>query len=395
MPIEWKVSLSDLDWGQEETAAVTRVLASKWITMGSVTQSFEQAFACYLGVKYAFAVTNGTAALHIAHLVAGVAPGDEVICPSLTFVATANAIVYAGATPIFADISGLDDLNISAEDVERRITPRTKTITVMHYGGYPCDMERIMEIADCHRLSVIEDAAHAPGAEYNGKKLGAIGDVGCFSFFSNKNLAVGEGGLIVTNREDWAERIRLFRSHGMTTLTWDRHKGHAHTYDVVELGYNYRLDEIRAAIGLVQLDKLEKNNQRRAEIAQAYRQCLAGTPGLTIPFGSSTGCSSHHIFPILLDKGISRSELIQKMKEFGVQTSIHYPPVHLFSYYRQRYGYSEGALPIAEQVASRELTLPLHPLMRDADVDYVIRCVKDALQGGILTGKGRTGWSFE
>jgi dTDP-4-amino-4,6-dideoxygalactose transaminase len=181
----------------------------------------------------------------------------------------------------------------------------------------------------------------------------------------------------------------------MTTLTWDRHKGHAHTYDVVELGYNYRLDEMRAAIGLVQLDKLERNNRRRAEIAQTYRQSLAGTPGLTIPFGSSTGCSSHHIFPILLDEGISRSEFTQKMKEFGVQTSIHYPPVHLFSYYRERYGYSEGALPIAEQVAGREVTLPLHPLMRDADVDYVTSCVKDALQASILRGKGRAGWPFD
>jgi dTDP-4-amino-4,6-dideoxygalactose transaminase len=253
--MEWKIPLSDIDLDEEEIREVVKVLKSKWLSMGPVTQRFEEEFAKYLGVKHAFGTSSGTAALHIAHKVLGIKEDDEVIVPSLTFVATANSILYCKAKPVFADITSLEDFDISPEDILEKITTKTKAITIVHYGGYPCDMDAIMEIADDYNLKIIEDAAHAPGAEYKGRKCGTIGDVGCFSFFANKSLVTGEGGMIVTNDDALAEKTRIMRSHGMTTLTWDRHKGHAHSYDVVDMGFNYRINEVASAIGLVQLKK--------------------------------------------------------------------------------------------------------------------------------------------
>jgi len=374
--MEWRVPLSDVDLDEEEIQAVTSVLKSKWLTMGEVTQRFEQAFAEYLGVRHAFAVSNATVALHLANAALGIGPGDEVILPSLTFVATANAVKYTGAKPVFADITGYFDLDISPDAIAAAITPATKAITVMHYGGYPCDMPAINDIARQHGLVVIEDAAHAPGTELDGKKAGTFGDIGCFSFFSNKNLATGEGGMIVTDRDDLAEKIRLMRSHGMTTLTWDRHKGHAYSYDVVTLGYNYRIDEMRAALGLVQLSKLERNNARRAEITARYWEAFAPT-SLTLPFHHSRGKSAYHIFPIILPQGVNRIGFIDHLRAKGVQTSIHYPPVHQFSYYREQY--PDVQLPITEDVAGREVTLPLYPTMSDEQIDIVIASVLSAL----------------
>lgn len=373
--MEWKVPLSDINLGEEEIIAVERVLRSRWLTMGAVTQEFENAFAAYLGVKYAFAVASGTAALHLAYAALGLESGDEVILPSLTFVATANAVVYTGATPIFADIIGLDDLTISPEDIEAKLTPKTKAICVVHYAGYPCAMDKIMDIAQRHSLSVVEDAAHAPGAEVHGRKCGAIGDVGCFSFFSNKNMAIGEGGMVITNRDDLAEKIRVMRSHGMTTLTWDRHRGHAHSYDVVALGYNYRIDEVRAAIGLIQLKRLPNNNQRREEITAQYRRSLRAAPNLTLPFETSRGRPSFHIFPVVLDPGVNRRGFIEQMKAAGVQTSIHYPAIHQFSYYRDRFKYYAGQLPETEEVGRRQVTLPLYPHMTDQQLQSVVDAV--------------------
>ena len=374
--MEWRIPLSDVDYGEEEIRAVTGVLQSKWLTMGEVTQRFEQTFAGFLGVKHAFAVSNATVALHLANAALGVSFGDEVIVPSLTFVATANAVKYTGAQPVFSDINSQLDLDISPMSVKAAITPATKAITVMHYGGYPCDMKAINAIASEHNLSVIEDAAHAPGTELDGKKAGTFGDIGCFSFFSNKNLATGEGGLIVTDRDELAEKIRLMRSHGMTTLTWDRHKGHAYSYDVVTLGYNYRLDEVRAALGLVQLSKLVRSNLRRGEITARYWEAFAGTK-LTLPFRLSRGTSAFHIFPILLPAGINRIRFIDALRARGVQTSIHYPPIHKFSYYQQQ---TAGVhLPITEEVAAREVTLPLYPTMKDEQVEFVIKEVLSAL----------------
>ena len=374
-----RIPLSDLDYGEEEEAAVLEVLHSRWLTMGAVTQEFEREFASLCGVKYAFAVANGTVALHLACLAAGIGRGDEVIVPALTFVATANAVLYTGAEVRFAEIGGAEDLNISPEDIERRITPRTKAILVVHYGGYPCRMGEIMAAARRHGLVVLEDAAHAPGALLDGRALGAWGSAGCFSFFSNKNLAVGEGGMVVTNREDYAERLKVLRSHGMTTLTWDRHQGHAFSYDVTALGYNYRIDEIRSALGRVQLAKLEKNNARRKALVERYRAGLqeAGLEGVSMPFGAAPGRPAYHIAPVLLPENADRQAFMTAMRGQGIQTSIHYPPVHLFSYYRQRFpGLS---LPVTEAAAAREVTLPLYPSMRDEDVDEVLRAAREAL----------------
>ncbi len=374
--MEWRVSLSDLDFGEEEEQAVLDVLHSRWLTMGSRTNEFEKEFSSFTGAAHAIAVSNATQALHLACIALGIGPGTEVIVPSLTFVATSNAVLYTGAEVRFAEIMGETDLTISPGSIERLINERTKAIMVMHYGGYACDMQAVMEIARKHKLAVIEDAAHAPGAWLDGKHLGTFGDIGCFSFFSNKNLAVGEGGMMITNNDDLDKKLRLLRSHGMTTLTWDRHKGHAHTYDVVELGYNDRIDEIRSALGLAQLAKLTRNNQKRSEITEIYRKELAASQ-ITLPFAGHRGNSSCHIFPILLPDGVDRSVFIDNMQAEGIQTSIHYPPIHTFTYYRNRYPGVE--LPVTEHMAAREVTLPLYPTMTPDMVGWVIEAVKKSL----------------
>ncbi len=378
--MKWKIPLADVDLGKEELDAVTKVLKSKWLTMGEVTCNFESAFAEFLGVKHAFAVTNATAALHIACHVLGIKSGDEVIRPALTFVATANSILYTGATPVFADITSCEDLDMSPESIEEKITPNTKAITIVHYGGYPCNMDAILNIAKKHNLYIIEDAAHAPGAEYKGKKCGTIGDIGCFSFFPNKNMTTAEGGMIVTDNDELAERIQLMRSHGMTTLTWDRHRGHAYSYDVIDLGFNYRIDEVRAALGLEQLKKLERNNQLRKEIVEEYRKRLEGINDISVPFANYKNNASYHIFPILLDSDVNRPKFIDKMKMSGIQTSIHYPPIHLFSFYREKFGHREGMLPITEDICEREVTLPLYPNMGLESIEYIVRTVKSLIK---------------
>jgi len=374
--MDWRVPLADLDYGEEEEKAVLDVLRSRWLTMGSVTQAFEEAFAEQSGARHAIAVSNATVALHLACVALGIGPGDEVIVPSLTFVATANAVLYTGANVRFADIVSLDDLTISPEAIVSQINPRTKAIIVMHYGGYPCRLPEIMEIAAQHHLAVIEDAAHAPGGALQGRSLGTWGEVGCFSFFSNKNLSTGEGGMVVTNRDDLANRVRLLRSHGMTSLTWDRHRGHAYSYDVVDLGYNYRLDEIRSTLGLVQLKKLAVNNARRRSVTKAYRQAFEHI-GLGLPFSRGEGLPAYHIFPVVLPESVDRTGFIDQMRGQGIQTSIHYPPIHQFEYYRARYpGIS---LHITEQVGLREVTLPLYPGMDDLAISLVVNAVIDSL----------------
>ena len=375
----WKIPLSDLDFTEEENNAVLDVLKSGWLTMGAVTQQFEQEFADYTGAKHAIAVSNATAALHLSCVVAGIGHGDEVILPSLTFVATANAVRYTGATPIFADIEGENSLNISPASIEASITPKTRAIIVVHYGGYACDMPTIMAIAQKHNLVVIEDAAHAIGSSLNEKMLGTWGQTGCFSFFSNKNMTTGEGGMLVTNDDALAERLRRLRSHGMTSVTWDRHKGHAWSYDVVDLGYNYRLDEIRSALGRVQLSKLDAYNSRRRALTQLYSEMLQElVPTVDIPFQEHTGISACHLYPILLPAQTNRKKMMDAMKERGIQTSIHYPPIHHFEAYRSRQ--EKVDIPITDAIAARELTLPLYPTMSNEDVELVVRSVQNALR---------------
>src|SRR3990172_9358679 len=334
--------------------------------MGAVTKGFEQEFAAFIGAKHTLAVTNATAALHLACLAVGIGPGDEVIVPSLTFVATANAVRYTGATPVFADLESLDWLNISPASIEARITDRTRAILVVHYAGFPCDMPAILEIARRHKLVVLEDSAHAIGSELDGRSLGTWGVIGCYSFFSNKNMTTGEGGMLATDDLNLAEKLRLLRSHGMTSLSWDRHKGHAWTYDVVDLGYNYRIDEMRSALGRVQLGKLPLNTQRRADLPRQYREWLAElAPQVRMPFGEERGTSCYHILPILLPPGTDRIHFMENMKVRGIQTSIHYPPVHGFQFYNEEWQKHGRPLPLTEEAALREVTLPLYPTMND------------------------------
>jgi dTDP-4-amino-4,6-dideoxygalactose transaminase len=280
--MNWKIPLADLDYGPEEDAAVLDVLHSKWLTMGGVTQAFEAEFAAHHHSPHAIAVSNATQALHLALLALGIGPGDEVIVPSLSFVATANCVLYTGAEVRFADILSPLEPTIDPASVEAQITPRTKAVICMHYGGYPCRLPELAALCARHELFLVEDAAHSPGAWLDGRALGTWGSIGCFSFFSNKNLSTGEGGMLLTADPALAERLRLLRSHGMTSLTWDRHHGHAYSYDVVALGYNDRIDEIRSALGRVQLKKLAANNARRLEITRLYHEALRDT-GVELP----------------------------------------------------------------------------------------------------------------
>jgi len=367
----WKVPLFDISYDEKESEAALDVIRSGWLTMSTITQEFEKQFAEFLGVKHAIAVSNGTAALHLANLAVDISAEDEVICPALTFVAGANSILYTGAIPIFSDIESKDNLCVSPKDIEKKITKRTKAIQVMHYAGFPCDMDSITEIAEKNRLYIIEDCAHAPGTIYKEKKCGTIGDIGCFSFFSNKNLSIGEGGIVTTNSDTAAEKIRSMRSHGMTSLSWDRARGHAFSYDVVKLGFNYRIDEIRSAIALVQLKKLSANNRKREKFSMLYRERLSMIEGIELTFNHAVGTSVHHIFPVLLHKNINRLEFMEYLKSKRIQTSIHYPPIHQFDYYRRMFGNRSFVLPVTDDVAKREVTLPLYPGMGENEIDYV------------------------
>jgi dTDP-4-amino-4,6-dideoxygalactose transaminase len=379
--MDWRVPLADVSFGKEEEQAVQQVIRSGWLSMGEITKEFEKEFADFIGVKHTLAVTNGTAALHLACLAAGIGPDDEVIVPSLTFVATANAVRYAGGSPVFADIESPGWLNVSPASIETRITERTRAILVVHYAGFPCDMPVIMEIAQKHNLVVLEDSAHAIGSELNGRMLGTWGAIGCFSFFSNKNMTTGEGGMLATNDDALAEKLRILRSHGMTSLSWDRHQGHAYSYDVVDLGYNYRIDEMRSALGRAQLHKLLTGNQHRSELTTLYRELLAElAPQMEMPFGVSRGKSCYHILPALLPRGVDRIQFMEALKQRGIQTSIHYPPIHHFKIYQNEWEKRGLKLPLTEDVSSREVTLPLYATMRSEQVHWVAQAVKEALQ---------------
>jgi dTDP-4-amino-4,6-dideoxygalactose transaminase len=374
----WSVPLADVDVSPELVRAASEAVASGWWSMGPRVHEFEQAFAAFSGAKHAIAVASGTAALHLALLALECDAGDEVIVPSLNFVAAANTIVHVGATPVFCDIGGDDDLTADPGDVEQAIGPKTKAIVVMHYGGVPCRMDELRQLAAEHHLAIIEDAAHAPGATYRGVPCGRLGDVGCFSFFANKNLPLGEGGMVTTDRDDLAERIRLLRSHGMTTLTWDRHRGHAHTYDVLAAGFNYRLDEPRAAMGLVQLGRLGAENEARAGVAARYREALHDRAGLLMPFHESSQreTSAHHLAVVLVPEGVDRDAVRGELERERIQTSVHYPPIHQFTYYASP---SCRELPRTESVAARLITLPLYGSLSESQVNTVIEALLGAL----------------
>lgn len=375
----YRIPLFDLNYDQVEEEAVLRTLRSKWISMGDNVKRLETAFQDLLQVRNAIALTNCTAALHLALHVLGVQEGDEVIVPSLTFVATVNAVRYVGAEPVFADIRGPEDLSIDPDDLESRITPRTKAIIPMHFGGFGCDMERLMAIARRHRLFVVEDAAHAPCSEYAGQMLGTFGDMGVFSFFSNKNMTCGEGGMLVTSNDEYAQRTRLLRSHGMTTVSYDRARGHATKYDVVGLGYNYRMDDIRGSLALAQFGKLRPGIQKRLASRRAYLEALRNVSAIHIPYRDYTFAASQYIFPIVLKQGgpAFRDAVRSRLAEAGIETSVHYPAVHRFSYYASR----AGALPRTEFVTDHEITLPLYEGLSEDQIATVASTLERALAG--------------
>ena len=377
-PPQWHVPLADISVDEALVAAVAETCASGWWSMGPRVHEFEERFASYLGTRHALAVSSGTAALHLAFAVVGCGPGDEVVLPSLNFVAAANAVVQTGAGPVFCDIAGPLELNLTPDGVEGAIGPATRAVLALHYGGFACDMDGLLEVATAHGVALIEDAAHAPGARFNGRFCGTMGHVGCFSFFSNKNLPTGEGGMLVTDDDELAAKLRLLRSHGMTTLTWDRHAGHADSYEVVVPGFNYRLDELRATIGSVQLERLERENAGRRAIAALYRTELEGVEGLRFAFpDASADDSAHHLAVVVLPEGLERSHVREQMRERGVQTSVHYPPIHRFTAYadvgRRR------PLPQTEAVAPRLLTLPLFAHMSEWQIGRVIESLLEAL----------------
>lgn len=370
---EWRIPLSDVDLDEREEEAVLRVIRSGWLTAGEEVAAFEQEFAELLKTSETVALSSCTAALHLACVALGVGPEVEVIVPTLTFVATASAVLLAGGRPVLADSIGADDLTIDPADVERRITPSTRGVVCVHYGGYACRMAELLDLCRDRGLFLIEDAAHAPGAGWEGRMLGTLGDAGCFSFFGNKNMTAGEGGVAVARDPEVTARIRSLRSHAMTTSSWDRYKGHAYAYDVVEPGFNYRWAELPAAVAREQLRKLMENNRRRGELLERYRAQLSQVEGLRMPFEGRTGAA--HLAVALVDDPARRDPVRESLHAAGIQTSLHYPPVHLFGHYRERLGYRPGDLPVAEDLAARIVTLPLYATMTADQVDEVCACL--------------------
>lgn len=374
----YKIPLFDLNFDEKEEQAVIETIQSKWISTGPKTAAFEHKFANMLNIDHAIALSNCTVSLHLALKLVGVQAGDEVICPSLTFVATVNSIRYVDAIPVFADVTSYEQPTIDPDDIVKIITSKTKAIVVMHYGGFACDMDRIMIIAKKYNLKVIEDACHGPMAEYKGNKLGTIGDIGCFSFFSNKNISTGEGGMLVTNNEKYAERTKLIRSHGMTSMSYDRAKGHSTAYDVIELGYNYRMDDIHASIGLAQLDKIEVDLKKRAEIRIEYLHQLKDIPDIIIPFSNYSDYSSNYIFPIVLKNSTfeKRDKVREQLAGSGIQTSVHYPAVHRFSIYKEFY----TELPLTDYLVDNLITLPMYSKLSIEQIQFIVDSLKMILE---------------
>jgi dTDP-4-amino-4,6-dideoxygalactose transaminase len=368
----WKIPLFDTRFEAEELEAVQRPLKARWLTMGEEVLKLEDELREASGAAHAIAVSNGTAALQIACAALDIGPGDEVVCPTLTFVATANAPRSLGAKVRLCDALDENDLTIDPQAIEAAITDKTKAILVVHFAGFACDMERIMSIANARNIPVIEDCAHALFTRHGGKTLGLHGAIGCFSFYSNKNATSGEGGALLTNDPAIGQRMRLLRSHGMTTPTLDRHRGIATSYDVVLPGFNCRMDEIRAALMRVQLTRLPGFLARRREIFARYVGLFRDTP-IRVPFSNgrfeaALAETAVHIMPVLLPSGVDRAAVMATMKENGIQTSIHYPPVHAFSAYLN----GDYGLQRTTELGQRELTLPLFPTMTDEDIRTVV-----------------------
>jgi dTDP-4-amino-4,6-dideoxygalactose transaminase len=375
--VTWIVPLTDVQLSEDDLAAVADCLRSGWLTMGPLTQAFEAAVADWTGVPHAVAVSSGTAALHLTCAALGLGPGDEVIVPALTFVATANAARYVGATPVLADVVSPTAPNLDPADVERRITPRTKAVVAVHMWGYPAALDALRELCDAHGLHLIEDAAQALGARADGAVPGAGSAAACLSFFSKKQLCVGEGGMVLTADAAVAQRVRLLRSHAMTSGTWDRHRGHEDSYDVVDIGFNFRLDEPRAALGLSRLTRVPAAIAHRRAVVRAYRERLAGVPTITPVWDdAAVEAGSHFAFPILFDSGDARLAARKVISEHGVQTT-RYPVLHELTEYAPFA--PMGSLPNAEATATRHLTLPLSSYTTEEQVDLVVDAVRAAV----------------
>jgi dTDP-4-amino-4,6-dideoxygalactose transaminase len=392
-----KYYFSDLEYGPEEEKAVFQVLKSRWLTMGPRTQEFERAFSRLLDGTACALVSSGTTALHLGLRVLGVGPGDEVILPSLTFVATANVAQECGARCVFADIEEMTVPLLCPRDTERKITKRTRVIMPVHYAGFSVNMRELQRIVEKERsrrkkagesrpLYIVEDAAHAVGArDSEGQALGTIGDIGCFSLFSNKNIATGEGGVIAARDEGLLKRIKLLRSHGLTRQTWERHTGgfiqEDYLYDLVEPGYNYRPTEITAALGLAQMKKLSRINKKRASLFRYAHKILKNIKGILLPFSppEKWGAPSCHLLPILLEDPETRVHTSKVLLDAGIQTSQHYRPVHTMSFYRKNLPRGKRSLALTEDYAAREMTLPLHTRLEKGDMEAILQTLKKAL----------------
>ena len=375
----YKIPLFNLNFDGKEAQAAYDTIQSGWISTGPKCEELEKMFVDMFRVGYAVSMSNCTDALHLCCLVCGVGAGDEVLCPSLTFAASANCIRYAGATPVFCDIVGPDHINIDPQEIEKKITSKTKAILVVHMAGFPCQMDEIMAIAKKHNLKVIEDACHGPLSEYKGQKLGTIGDCAAFSFFSNKNISTGEGGMFISNNKELADKARLLRSHGMTTMSYQRAGGHATAYDIVELGYNFRLDDIHAAIAIEQLKKLPGDLEARLAVRARYVERLSKIANVVVPFAGNTEFVSNYIMPIIITKGTveDRDKMREAIHEAGIQTSVHYPAIHRFSIYKE-YG---AVLPQTEYVTDHEITLPMYAALTMEQVDFICDTVDKVVNG--------------
>jgi perosamine synthetase len=362
----------------DDVAAVVEVLRGDWLTTGPAVDRFEEAFAELVGAPHAVAVANGTAALHIAMLAAGIGPGDEVIVPTLTFAASANAVRYVGADVVFCDVRA-DTLGVDVADIAKRVTPRTKAVVVVDYAGVPCDLDEVMALARAHGMTIIEDACHAVGATYHRRPIGSIAHLSTFSFHPVKHLTTGEGGMVTTADPALHRRLRRLRSHGIDSDFRQRESAGTWEYDVVELGYNYRLSDINAALGASQVPKVLGWVERRRAIAERYRALLADLPVTTIVEPSHVR-ASWHLFPILLDEGPgrpARAEVFAALRAAGIGVNVHYRPLHLHTSFRSS-TVAEGALPVAEAAYARLLSLPMWHGLTDADQDRVVAALRTA-----------------
>lgn len=371
------------DITQKEIDEVVKTLKSGWLTTGKKTQLFEKNFANYTGAKYAIALSSCTAALFLSLIVEGIQAGDEVITTPFTFVSTANVVHHLGAKPVFVDIEP-DTYNIDPEKIPLAITSKTKAIIPVHYSGQPCNMQRIMKIAADHNLRVIEDAAHAIGAEYQGKKVGGQGNLTCFSFFPTKNITTGEGGIITLNDKEKAVRLKKLRLHGMSKDGWKRYdQAESWYYEIHEAGYKFNLSDINAALGVIQLGRIKEINQKRKELADYYIQELTHIPGIQTLSIPSNVKSSWHIFPIWIDSkelGLTRNQLIKALWKRKIGTSVHFIPLHLQPFYQKEYQYKKGDFPVVEKIFAGIVSLPLFPKMTNKDIDDVINAIQDAVK---------------